>query len=303
MIPLWLGATLTAALFQCWRTALQQRLRGMLSVNAAAVTRYLYGVPVGVALLTTYTLVTGQSLPAIDGGMFLLMCAVGGLLQILGTNLLIMSFGPRGFAVGTAYSKTEAIQAAFLAMILLGEYLSVLSWLGVAVSIAGVLYLSLAGGDMTPMGLLRAARQPAALFGLTAGTGFALCSIAIKAANLELDHADPVLRALVVLVVANVMQTVMQGSWLLWREPGQVVMVLSSWRISAKVGTLSAFGSACWFTGFALAPIALVRAVGQIEIIFSLLFGRFYLRETTKRSDVVGALTVVAGVLLVLMGR
>ncbi len=303
MIPLWLGVTLTAALFQCWRTALQQRLRGLLSVNAAAVTRYLYGVPVGAMLLATYALATGQGLPAIDGGGFLGLCAVGGLLQILGTNLLIMSFGPRGFAVGTAYSKTEGMQAAVLALILLGEHLSALSWMGIAFSIAGVLYLSLAGRDLTPIGVLRATRQPAALFGLAAGTGFALCAIAIKSANLELDHADPVLRALVVLVVTNVMQTIMQGAWLVWREPGEVAKVFASWRTSAKVGALSAFGSACWFTGFALAPVALVRAVGQIEIIFSLLFSRFYLRETMKRSDVVGALAVVAGVVLVLAGR
>ena len=47
--PLWLPVTVAAALFQCWRTALQQRLRGHLSVNAAAVVRYLYGVPVGAA--------------------------------------------------------------------------------------------------------------------------------------------------------------------------------------------------------------------------------------------------------------
>ena len=46
-MPLWIAATLTAALFQTWRTAMQQRLRGHLSVNAAAVVRYLYGVPVG----------------------------------------------------------------------------------------------------------------------------------------------------------------------------------------------------------------------------------------------------------------
>ena len=66
---------------------------------------------------------------------------------------------------------------------------------------------------------------------------------------------------------------------------------------------LSACGSACWFTGFAYAPVALVRAVGQIEILFTLLFSRFFLRERLKRSDIIGALTVVSGVVLVLLGR
>src|SRR3954447_16713215 len=103
--PLWLPITLAAALFQCWRTAMQQRLRGQLSVNAAAVVRYLYGVPVGTLLLVLYLLIFGGSLPPLNLA-FLAFAAAGGLGQILGTNLLIMAFGHRGFAVGTAYAKT-----------------------------------------------------------------------------------------------------------------------------------------------------------------------------------------------------
>jgi transcriptional regulator with XRE-family HTH domain/drug/metabolite transporter superfamily protein YnfA len=56
-------------------------------------------------------------------------------------------------------------------------------------------------------------------------------------------------------------------------------------------------------TGFALAPVALVRAVGQVEILFTLLFSKFFLKEKMKRTDVIGALAVVAGVVLVLIGR
>ncbi|WP_456316795.1 EamA family transporter [Teichococcus aestuarii] len=77
----------------------------------------------------------------------------------------------------------------------------------------------------------------------------------------------------------------------------------SARRTSAQVGALSACGSACWFSGFALAPVAMVRALGQTEILFTLLFSRFYLRETLKRSEVAGALIVVLGVVLVLVGR
>jgi drug/metabolite transporter (DMT)-like permease len=69
------------------------------------------------------------------------------------------------------------------------------------------------------------------------------------------------------------------------------------------VGALSACGSACWFTGFALAPVALVRAVGQVEILFTLLFSRFYLGERPTRGEIGGALVLVLGVVLVLIGR
>lgn len=301
-MPIWVAATLSAGLFQTWRTALQQKLRGQLSVNAAAVVRYLYGVPVGVLLVTLYLTVVGGHLSTISW-LYLVYAALGGLGQILGTNLLIMSFGHRGFAVGTAYSKTEAVQAAFIALIFLGESFAPLAWLGIAVSVSGTLYLSLAGRVSSWREVIAATMQPSAIYGLGAGSAFALCALAIRAATQSLDGPDPTLRALETLVVINMLQTLMQGGWLVATERRSIPQLFSTWRSSAQVGTLSALGSACWFTGFAYAPVALVRAVGQVEILFTLLFSRFFLKERMKRSDVVGALTVVAGVVLVLLGR
>jgi hypothetical protein len=49
---IWLLATLLAALFQAWRNAAQQRVRAELSVNAARLVRYLYGLPIGCVLRT-----------------------------------------------------------------------------------------------------------------------------------------------------------------------------------------------------------------------------------------------------------
>jgi drug/metabolite transporter (DMT)-like permease len=227
---------------------------------------------------------------------------VGGFGQILGTNLLIMAFGYRNFAVGTAFSKTEAIQSAMLAVVLLGEFLSPLSWVGIAVGVGGVLYLSLVGRGTTPAELIQGVFQPAALCGIGAGFCFSITAVFIKAANQTMGGDDLVHQALVILVVTNTLQTLMQGAWLARTEPGSLRAVFTTWRSSAQVGALSAMGSACWFSAFALAPVALVRAVGQVEILFTLAFSRFYLREGAKRSDVLGSLVVVLGVLLVLLG-
>jgi len=300
-LPLWVLITVVAALFQTWRTALQQRLRGTLSLNGAAVVRYLYGVPFGLLILGSYWLIMGGSFGP-PTAYFFLLCALAGITQIFGTNLLISSFGPRGFAVGTAYAKTEAVQASFIAVIILGEVLAALSWVGIGISVFGVMYLSLAGKGLRFPDILRATTQPAALRGIGAGFCFALTAICVRKANFELPGADPVLKALFSVVVTNTMQTVMQGGWLVLREPREVLAVFRSWRSSVQVGALSAAGSCCWFIGFALAPVALVRAVGQVEIIFTLLFSRFFLREKLQRKDVVGALTVVSGVVLVLAG-
>ncbi|WP_372624446.1 DMT family transporter [Falsiroseomonas sp.] len=301
-MPAWIAITVTAALFQCWRTALQQKLRGELSVNAAAVVRYLYGVPVGAALVALYAFGSGDPLPSLTPWA-LLFCALGGFGQILGTNLLIMAFGYRNFAVGTAYSKTEAVQSAVLAALLLGEFLSPVSWLGIGVGVAGVLYLSLSGRGTSPAEMLRGITQPAALCGIGAGFCFSVTAVFIKAANQSMPGDDLIYKALVILVATNALQTLMQGAWLLRTEPGSIRAVFATWRSSGQVGALSALGSACWFSAFALAPVAMVRTVGQVEILFTLAFSRFYLREKAKPADFIGALVVVAGVMLVLLGR
>ena len=301
MIAAWIPVTVAAALFQTWRTALQQRLRGRLGVNATGFVRYFYALPTGAVLLAGASWVSASAWPSVGPG-FVLACAVGGLLQILGTTLLIMAFGYRNFAVGTAYSKTESVQGAIIGWVVLGDALGWLAWIGIGVGVAGVLTLSLAGQGLRGRAVVRATVQPAALCGLGAGLCFTCTGLAIRIATRGLHGSDTLVVALMALVATNFLQTLMQGSYLAWREPAELRAALATWRSSAWVGTLSALGSACWFYGFASAPVALVRALGQVEMVFTLAFSRFYLRETLRAQDVAGLVLVVGGVLLVLAG-
>jgi drug/metabolite transporter (DMT)-like permease len=84
------------------------------------------------------------------------------------------------------------------------------------------------------------------------------------------------------------------------REPSGLRDAFAGWRSASWVGVLSACGSACWFAAFALAPVALVRTLGQLEMVFTFLFSRFYLRETLRAADVAGLLFITAGVGIVL---
>lgn len=298
----WIPITIAGALFQCWRTALQQKLRHLLSVNAAGFVRFLYGAPTALLIFLIGLWVTGDPVP-VPNLRFMAYCVAGGLFQIVATNLLIMSFGYRNFAVGTAYGKTEAAQSAVIALVVLHEVLRPLSWAGIALGLSGVMTLSLAGRGIRPRDILAATVQPAALCGLGAGFLFAWTTVFIKLANQSIPGSSLVMRALFAVVVTNTLQTFMQGGWLLWREPAQLRKVFTTWRHSMWAGTLSACGSACWFTSFAMADVALVRSVGQIEIVFTLLFSQFYLKEPLNRSDVAGLMLVVGGVLLIVLGH
>lgn len=294
---LWIPATLLAALFQAWRTAVQQRVRSELSVNGAGLVRYLYGLPICVLLLGLFLFWKGASLPPVRES-FWVYAFAGGLAQVIATNLLIMAFGFRNFVTGTAYAKTEAVQSAILATVFLGEHLPLMTWAGIAIGVAGVLLLSSKGARLRLADLT----QPAALCGLGAGLLFGATAVFVKAATTVTETPDRVLAALTVLVAVVSLQLLMQGLYIALREREQWAAVFRTWRISSQVGILAALGSAFWFTGFATAPVALVRAVGQVEVFFTLAFGHFYLGEATSSRETVALLLIGAGVLLALVG-
>jgi drug/metabolite transporter (DMT)-like permease len=155
---------------------------------------------------------------------------------------------------------------------------------------------------MTPLDVARALGERAARYGIASGTVFALAVIAIRRTTFEVATPDHILAALVTLVATVTIQTMLQGGYVLLREPGELVRVARSWRVSGQVGLLSSVGSACWFTGFASAPVALVRIVGQVEVAFTMAFAHFYLGERMARSEVAGLLIVATGVVLALAG-
>ena len=226
----------------------------------------------------------------------------GGLAQIIATNLLLMAFGERNFVVGTAYSKTEAVQSALLSVFLLGDHLSLPTWVGIGFGVAGVMVLSTGGKRMAAGAFLRALGQPAARYGIASGFMFALTTIGIRAATQAVATPDHIRAALIVLATTVAAQTVAQGAYLLLRERDQVARVFSEWRVAGQVGLMSSVASACWFTGFASAPVALVRIVGQIEVAFTMAFAHFYLGEKTSRSEILGLILVAIGVVFALVG-
>lgn len=300
MNPIWLPASLLGGLFQAWRTAIQQRLRAELSVSGAGLVRYLYGLPFALLFAVAWLIAQGASVPEL-GLRFAGFAVVGAVTQMAGTILLIMSFGHRGFVVGTAFSKTEAVQAALVTALFLGERLPLLAWFGIVAGVAGVLILALAGRGVSARELWRALGQPAALCGLGAGSMFALTAIAVKLATAELTGIGLIGSALVALVIVMAIQSGLHLAWVIARDRETFRAVFRQWRTSSQVGLLSALGSACWYIGFAAAPAALVRIVGQVEVLFTIAFAHFYLREPVRWHEIVGLLLVVGGVVMALL--
>ncbi|MEO1119659.1 MAG: DMT family transporter [Pseudomonadota bacterium] len=292
----WVLITIAAAFLQNARSALQRVLKGRLGGAGATFVRFGFGLPFAAlyaaAVWSWQGAVPGPTAP------WALFLTLGAIAQILATAALLASFSNENFAVGTAYSKTEPIQAAVFGAVLLGEAPSAMASLAIAVGVAGVVLMSWKpGGDGSG---LRRYLGPAALLGLGSAALFGVSAAAYRAASLSLTEGDAMIRAATTLVAATAVQTVLMGAWMAWRAPKELRAVGAAWRPGLLVGFCGAAASAGWFTAMTLEPVAHVRALGQVEILFTVLVSAFVFRERPSARDLFGVALVVLGVLLLL---
>lgn len=301
MIGLWIPVTVAAAGLQTLRTAQQKHLTGVIGQNGAHFARYFYGAPLAVALLLALGL-SGWSVP-VPGGAFALYGMLASLAQILATGCLIHAFTLRNFTVATVLSKTETIQAALLSLIVLGEGLSVGGWLAIAIGFAGLALLATRHGEGLP-GLARAWHAPATLYGIASGFFFALSSVGVRSAALALPEGDALIRAVTTLAGTTSFQTLVMGGWLLLRDRRALAGALGSARApAATVGIMSVVGSFGWFLAMTLEPVTHVRALGQVEILFTIAMTVLVFRERPSARDYAGVGLIVASVLILLLAR
>ncbi|MBM3570243.1 MAG: DMT family transporter [Alphaproteobacteria bacterium] len=298
----WIPITLSAALFQALRTALQRRLKSQLSTNGATFTRFLFGLPLAAIYLVALRAALDETMPT-PNPEFWAWLAIGGLAQILATSALILSLSLGNFAVGTAYSKTEVIQVAVFEALFLGLAVSIAGAGAIAVASIGVMLMSLARLDRPLAALRQGLTQPATLYGLGSGALFAIAAVGFRGASLSLGHPQLFLAAAFTLAFANLFQTLVMAAWLSWREPGQIALVRRHWRPAAQVGVLSFLGSGCWFTAMAIQQAAYVRTLGLVELVFSLAISFLAFRERPRRAEIAGMALIAVGVAVVLNQR
>ncbi len=111
------------------------------------------------------------------------------------------------------------------------------------------------------------------------------------------------MQAAFTLAVVTVMQTLAMAAYMRLREPGIITQTLRHWRTAAWVGASGVAASACWFTAMTIQNAAYVRALGQVELVFTFFVSAVYFRERATRLEVAGILLTVAGILCLLVFR
>ena len=302
MFELWVPITIVAAFMQNARSALQKHLTGRLTTLGAAYVRFLYAWPFALIYVLALNRWGGMALPEPNGA-FLFYAVIGGLAQIIFTVLLMALFSFRNFAVGTTYSKSEVVQVAILGFLVLGDTLTAVAGLAIALAAIGVMVLSMGQTKITLGSLVAGLTEKATLIGLACGAFLGGSVVFFRGAALALDHPSVVMAAAYTLAVSVVIQTVIMGAYLALREPRTLAAVFVHWRWSLAVGVAGVLASMAWFTAFTMQNAAHVRALGQIELVFTFIGSVFIFRERTSRVEVLGIVLVAAGIFILLLAR
>ncbi len=298
-MPLWIPITIAAAFLQNLRSGLQKRLKGSMGTTGATFVRFGFGLPFALLYLVAVAAIAGEPVPT-PHGVTLVAAFCGGLAQIGATFLLVYLFGLRNFMVGTAYSKTEPVQAALFGFLILGETVSPMALLAVVAGVVGVVLISVGNGGSRTLwtGLF----SRAAGIGIASGALFGVSAVAFRAAALSLPSGSAPLRAAVTLALTLAIQTAVMGAWMAARDRAELLRVARAWAPGLLVGLAGAGASAGWFTAMTLQKVAYVRALGQIELVFTFATSVFWFRERVSRLELLGAAVIVLAILALISG-
>jgi drug/metabolite transporter (DMT)-like permease len=202
------------------------------------------------------------------------------------------------FVIAVTYSKTEVLQVAGLGALVLHELPTAAALVAMTVAVAGVVLLAIPrmqfGAPAGWRGL-----GPAAWCGLGAGAAFAVAVISYRAAGLEFMRTGPYSVWYAggwTILLAQALQSAVICGWMAWRSRPQLLLVFSSWRISAIAGLAGAVASITGVTAYILRPAADVRALSMVEVVLSYLVSRRLMRERISPLEQAGLILVMAGV-------
>lgn len=277
---------------QSWRNAFQKRLSQEVSTAGVTLARFLYASPLAALYLyLLYRFIPAPSPPlSFDFARLILLASLA---QIAATALMIMLFRLRNYAIGVGLAKSEAVIAAGLGAVFFSAPLSWVAWSGVLVGALAVWLLSNPGP-------LRSISWKTLLIGLSSGLCFALTVLWVREASLMLGLPFLISAAWVLLSVI-LTQTLILLAWILLREPHTLKALWLRPKLTLAISFFSALGSVGWFTAMSLESVALVKTLGQIEVLFTLLISAQWFRERLKPRDVWGIGLIVLGALLVIL--
>lgn len=295
----WVYLTFMASAAQAVRTGGQKHLTQHMSTLAVTLVRFVYGLPFVAGYFLFLLHFYDKEIPTLTL-YFLAFCLTASIGQIVATVLLIYLFSFRNFAVGTTYARTEAFLTAVVGALFFNELINFQGWLAIGISVIGVVVITVVKTNVDGGNWISRIWNKSAAVGLASGLCFALASLSVRRAALSLDDDTVLYPAAFTLLTMVILQSTMLGCYVILKERAQLPIMLREWKVASFVGATSALGSIGWFTAFTLQKASFVKALGQIEFIFTLAISILFFREKSSAGELIGMALVVAGIVYLL---
>lgn len=289
---MWIWFTLLAACAQAGRNAFQKQLSLHVPVLGVTLARFFYAFPLATLYLCfLYWQDSEQRLPVFSP-LFFVYIVGAGLAQIMATSLMVRLFQLKNYAVGVGLAKSEAVWAALLGVLFFGVTISGIAWLGVILGGVAILL-------MTGSGSLRQISLKTLVLGISSGLCFALTSLWVREASLQLNSHYLISAAWVLFMVIG-FETVILLGYLGVREPATLRLFFQYPKLGILTSLFSFLGSFGWFNAMSLNDVAFVKTLGQVEIFMVLAISYFVFKERLKKQDIIGLLLVIVAAVLVI---
>ncbi|WP_202942102.1 DMT family transporter [Alteromonas macleodii] len=279
----WILFTLGAVILQTVRNALQSKLSGAVNTSGVTLSRFILAPPIALVYLLILYSSSASQVPEFSGS-FIAVILCASLLQIAATSLMVILFKQKNFAIGAGLAKSEALVAGVVGMLFFGSYLTPLGWAGIV--IGGIAVFVLSSGNR-----LHGISVKTMVIGLACGTCFALTSLLVREASHMLNVQHTVAAAWVLLWVLCV-QAITLGGYIAVTKPYVFRQLTNAKKQVLAISTVSCLGSICWFTAMALQHVALVKTLGQLEVLLTLVLSHYWLKNAVTKREIAGLLLI-----------
>jgi len=289
----WILFTIMAAFMQAWRNAFQKQLSTSVDAYGTTLARFLFSPLFAFSYLAFLYVQKPVTAAVHFSDKFWFYIVIAGVSQIFATALMVMLFQQKNYAIGVGLAKSEAILAAIVGVIFLQEHLTTWGWVGVLIGAVAVFLLS-KGRQHTELSM------KTLIIGLGSGLCFAITSLLVREASLELTMLPFLHRAAWVLCCLISFQCIIMLLYLgifsretlyrMWQRLGLVF----------KVSVCSFLASVGWFSAMSMQTVAIVKTLGQVEILFSLLISAFFFKEKLAKTDHLGLWLVIVAAIMVI---
>lgn len=296
----WIVTSILGAFFQNARSSIQKKLNTEMSLMASTYVRFAFSLPILFVVFFIYFGNFNYFIISVQNSNFITYVILASVLQISFTLLFLYLLKFTNFLIGTALSKTEVIQIAFFEFIILKDYLNFYALLGIMISTIGVIIFS----TKDLKNIINGFFSKSTVVGLLCGTLLALSVVFYRGSMEFLEFTNKNFdRALLTLFAATIIQTSLITFYLLLFEITEFKKIKSNIKLSSLAGFFGFSATISWFYSFSLVQAALVRAVGQIELLFSYVSSRFMFKEKVRYIEIFGIIIFIFGLILVIFNK